>query len=167
MPRWKRTRRQNAGPSSRRSLLFADTSGIPCEEMPSQLDAIAESFVEQRVSGVMFHPVDFCTSAGKANALVVARFREAGIPVVLLDCDIAFDRMLQMIWFAAMHKVGVGGRSGAKGLSRGLSLKFPPILARTRNGPAQATCFAARRFRSGRAGLRACRRRLSTRLRAR
>lgn len=121
MSRWKRTRRQNAGPSSRRSLLFADTSGIPCEEMPSQLDAIAESFVEQRVSGVMFHPVDFCTSAGKANALVVARFREAGIPVVLLDCDLAFDRMLQMIWFAAMHKVGVGGRSGAKGLSRGPS----------------------------------------------
>ena len=87
--------------------------------MPSQLDAIAESFVEQRVSGVMFHPVDFCTSAGKANALVVARFREAGIPVVLLDCDIAASPEESGLDVVGIDNVAVGRRLGDHMLSQG------------------------------------------------
>lgn len=102
-----------------RPLLFADTSGIPCEEMPRQLDAIAESFVEQRVSGVLFHPVDFCTSAGKANALVVARFREAGIPVVLLDCDIAASPEESGLDVVGIDNVAAGRRLGDHMLSQG------------------------------------------------
>ena len=102
-----------------RPLLFADTSGIACDEMPKQLCAIAESFVEQRVSGVLFHPVDFCSSARKANAQVVAKLHEAGIPVVLLDCDIVNSPEESGLDVVGIDNVAAGRKLGDHVLSKG------------------------------------------------
>lgn len=70
-----------------RPLLFADTSSISDDDMSVRLSEVARSFMEQRVSGVIFHPIDFCDGAAALNKSVADVFRKAGIPLVLIDCD--------------------------------------------------------------------------------
>ena len=102
-----------------RLLLFADASRISSTEMPKRLKAIAESFVDQRVSGVMFHPVDFCAGAQKVNHEVVEVFRAAGVPVVLLDCDIVNPPGESGLDVVGIDNVSAGWRLGEHMLSRG------------------------------------------------
>lgn len=51
--------------------------------------ALAESFVRQRVVGAIFQPVSLTDDAAEINRGIVSGFDEAGIPLVLLDNDIA------------------------------------------------------------------------------
>lgn len=102
-----------------RPLLFADASRISNTEMAKRLKAIAESFIDQRVSGVMFHPVDFCERAQKANREVVEVFRAAGVPVVLLDCDIVSPPDESGLDVVGIDNVTAGWRLGEHMLSRG------------------------------------------------
>jgi len=101
------------------ALLFADTSKISCDEMPGRLSAIAKSFVEQGVAGVMFHPVDFCGCAREANEMVVDVFREAGVPIVLLDCDIVNPPEESGIDMVGIDNISAGWRLGKHVMSRG------------------------------------------------
>ena len=50
---------------------------------------IAESFVAQNVLGVIFHLTDGIPDAAAINAMALRVFDDAGIPVVLTDCDVA------------------------------------------------------------------------------
>ena len=102
-----------------RPLLFADTSKISSSETPKRLKGIAESFVEERVSGVMFHPVDFCEKAHEANRTVVEIFRRASIPVVLLDCDIVNPPHESEFDIIGIDNVSAGWRIGEHVLSAG------------------------------------------------
>ena len=102
-----------------RPLLFADTSKISSAGMAERLKTIAESFVEQRVSGVMFHPVDFCERAQKVNREVVEVFRDAGVPVVLLDCDIVNPPDESGLDVVGIDNISAGWRLGEHMLSRG------------------------------------------------
>ena len=102
-----------------RPLLFADTSRISSAGMAKRLETIAESFVEQRVSGVMFHPVDFCERAQKVNRAVVDVFRAAGVPVVLLDCDIVNPPDESGLDVVGIDNISAGWRLGEHMLSRG------------------------------------------------
>ncbi|MBR4260119.1 MAG: substrate-binding domain-containing protein [Kiritimatiellae bacterium] len=70
-----------------RPLLFADTSFISATDMATRLSGVARSFVEQRVSGVFYHPIDFRDAANSLNRRVTDVFQAADIPLVLIDCD--------------------------------------------------------------------------------
>jgi LacI family transcriptional regulator len=58
-----------------------DTSREHAEEL-------CEQFVERRVTGVFFAPFELSAESRSVNSLIAERFREAGIPVVLLDRDV-------------------------------------------------------------------------------
>ena len=102
-----------------RPLFFADTARLSPDGIADRLEDLARSFVEQRVSGVLFHPVDFCASARTANARVVAKFREAGIPVVLHDCDIVDPPEESGFDVVGIDNVAAGRKLGDHVLSQG------------------------------------------------
>ncbi len=52
-------------------------------------EELCQQFIEKRVDGVFFSPYEFVEGGYEANLRMVKRFREAGIPVVLVDHDIA------------------------------------------------------------------------------
>lgn len=49
---------------------------------------LAKRYVEQGVNGVFFTPFELIPDCGKINNRILAEFRQAGIPVILLDSDI-------------------------------------------------------------------------------
>ena len=53
-----------------------------------RVKAIVNEFVAQRVSGVIYQPMEFLGNSPKVNADLIALFDRANIPVVLLDYDI-------------------------------------------------------------------------------
>ncbi len=52
---------------------------------PRQAWNLCQQFIERKVSGVFFAPLEFEADAEKANRRILTAFREAEIPVVLLD----------------------------------------------------------------------------------
>ncbi|HXE65097.1 MAG TPA: GntR family transcriptional regulator [Bryobacteraceae bacterium] len=58
------------------------------EHKASQSAELCRQFVAQKVSGVFFAPLELTPGKDAANRRIVETFREAGIPVVLLDRDI-------------------------------------------------------------------------------
>ncbi|MCW1926503.1 GntR family transcriptional regulator [Luteolibacter arcticus] len=51
-------------------------------------EELCQQFIENRVDGVFFSPYEFVKGGYEANLRMVKRFRDAGIPVVLVDHDI-------------------------------------------------------------------------------
>ncbi len=51
-------------------------------------EALCQQFIEDRIDGVFFSPYEFVKGGYEANLRMVNRFRDAGIPVVLVDHDI-------------------------------------------------------------------------------
>jgi LacI family transcriptional regulator len=49
---------------------------------------LCEQFIERRVTGVFFAPFELTPGAEETNQHIAERFRECGIPVVLLDRDL-------------------------------------------------------------------------------
>ncbi len=70
------------------SLAFGDASALNAEGVAKRAFSFAVDFVRRRVSGVILQPVEFHQDAQRVNALIVEQFAAAGIPVVLIDCDI-------------------------------------------------------------------------------
>ena len=70
------------------SLLLGVVTEGGHEERAAQARELANHFVEQHVAGVFLQPIGYLPDADARNAEIVARFREAGIPILLLDGDI-------------------------------------------------------------------------------
>ena len=51
-------------------------------------DELCQQFIENRVDGVFFSPYEFVKGGYETNLRLMKRFRDAGIPVVLVDHDI-------------------------------------------------------------------------------
>jgi len=105
--------------SKGRPLLFADTSSISGDDMAARLSETARSFVQQRVSGVIFHPIDFRDGAAELNRSVAEVFRKAGIPLVLIDCDMAAPPSASGFDVIGIDNVAAGWQLGEHVLSRG------------------------------------------------
>ena len=58
------------------------------EERARQTMTLARDLAEQHVSGVILQPIESIPNAPSVNKQILAVFRAAGIPVVLLDSDI-------------------------------------------------------------------------------
>ena len=99
------------------SVLFTDISTWPAADVERRLRNQVESFVSEHVTGVIFHPIDFCESAERINISVLEMFRDAKIPVVLLDCGTEYESFdsvgidnVQVGWCLAEHVVSRGAR---------------------------------------------------------
>ena len=116
--------------SRSRPLLFADTSSDSNEGLGERLVSLANSLVSERVSGILCHPVDFCEGARAANEAVLGIFRKAGVPVVLLDCDIVPPPGESGYDVVGIDNVAAGWRLGEHVLSRGArKILFASIFA--------------------------------------
>jgi LacI family transcriptional regulator len=69
------------------TLLFAEVFSGDRYERISQVRALAAEFIKKRVSGVIYEPLAE-PGGNEANEYVLRAFKRAGIPVVLIDCDI-------------------------------------------------------------------------------
>ena len=54
-------------------------------DLDAQARHLCRQFLDQRVSGVFFAPVERSNARSRTNAAILAAFRQAAIPVVLLD----------------------------------------------------------------------------------
>ena len=102
-----------------RALLFADTSTEAREDPGERVVELARSFVSENVSGVLYHPMDFCGGADQANKAVLDVFHAAGVPVVLLDCDIVAPPAESGYDVVGIDNVAAGWRLGEHVLSHG------------------------------------------------
>ena len=69
-------------------LLFGDVYSKYHNVRAQQAKALAESFAQKHVAGVIFQPIEFVNDATRINKEIVAILSDAGIPVVLIDYDI-------------------------------------------------------------------------------
>ena len=66
------------------SLIWGYTSRDDSDRQDTAL-ALCRQFIEQKVSGVFFAPLEYVDNKDLVNHRVVAELRQAGIPIVLLD----------------------------------------------------------------------------------
>ena len=106
------------------SVDFADISSLRSEKVHSVVVATVRRMVSDKVSGVVFHPVDFGDDALQTNKEVLGIFKSADIPVVILDADVEaapcedrFDFVgvdnFEIGQFAGRHVIGRGARKVA------------------------------------------------------
>ena len=69
-------------------LLFDDIFGADKDERARRAVAAAEDYIRRGVSGVIFQPIEFMGDSPQTNREIVKTFKEAGVPIVLLDYDI-------------------------------------------------------------------------------
>ena len=70
------------------SIVLGDISSPHPDRRAHEACKIARAFVKQRVAGVLFQPLAFLKTPERVTCEILALFRDAGIPVVLLDSDI-------------------------------------------------------------------------------
>lgn len=70
------------------TFLFGEAAEGDADSVSGQTLRFAKEFVSRRVEGVIFRPIVY-EQCADVNEEVVRMFRDAGIPVVLIDSDIA------------------------------------------------------------------------------
>lgn len=69
--------------------LIRDASCEDLERTADRTRELARELVASRVSGVIYQPVQFATSAFRTNCAVLDLFASAHIPVTVIDCELA------------------------------------------------------------------------------
>lgn len=69
------------------SLLFAEITATDSHERAKMSERTAQDMIRQRVSGVIFEPLEHVADAQEINRRILDSFDRAKIPVVLCDCD--------------------------------------------------------------------------------
>ncbi len=59
------------------------------DSTPEHASEVCQQFIEQEVTGVFFAPLEYTAKKDEVNRDLLERMRQSGIPVVLLDRDIA------------------------------------------------------------------------------
>lgn len=70
-------------------LLWGQFSTENMEARCADAERLCQTYIEQKVDGVFFAPIELAASMREANARIANILERAGIPVVLLDCDVA------------------------------------------------------------------------------
>lgn len=70
------------------AFLFVNIDATEPKQLLHNVRELAADFIKRRVSGVIYHPVEFLSADDTRNADIVSVFRRAKIPVVLFDSDI-------------------------------------------------------------------------------
>ena len=69
-------------------LVFGEIFATDLATRLKEARALAQEFVEQRVSGVIYHPLEFSSDNGETNRQILAFFGRAKVPAVLIDSDV-------------------------------------------------------------------------------
>jgi len=70
--------------ATQHSLLWGNT--VPTENKKEEVaEQLCQQYIDRRVSGVFFAPLEFSSSCYQVNLRIAAAFRKAKIPLVLLD----------------------------------------------------------------------------------
>ena len=101
------------------SLVFGDVYSKSHEVRARQARKLAEDFVQKRVSGVIFQPIEFVSNATRINKEIVAMFAKAGIPVVLIDYDIVPSPERSPLDLVGINNFDAGRRLAAHLLAAG------------------------------------------------
>jgi DNA-binding LacI/PurR family transcriptional regulator len=72
--------------TSRHSLLWGTSIG-PDRPKEEAAEELCSQYIDQKVSGVFFAPLELVPDKDEVNQTIVAKLDQAGIPVVLLDRD--------------------------------------------------------------------------------
>ena len=123
------------------TLVFGDASALNPSDGARKAQAAAEDFVRRRVSGVIFQPVEFHRDAMRINAGILRRFASAGLPVVLIDCDVVFppDRsgfdVVGIDNFTAGRQIGLHLKScGVRTVAFLAQSEYPPTIRARMDG---------------------------------
>ena len=101
------------------SVDFADISSVRSDKVHSVVVATARRMVADKVSGVVFHPLDFCEDALRTNKEVLGIFKSADIPVVILDSDIEAAPCEDRFDFVGVDNFEIGQFAGLHVIERG------------------------------------------------
>ena len=98
------------------SFVLGDISSPQPDKRAHEACQVARFLVEQRVAGIVFQPLAFLKTPERISREILARFHEAGIPVVLLDRDIEQTDVPHD--FVGIDNLGAGRAIGAHLLER-------------------------------------------------
>ena len=98
------------------SIVLGDISSPHPDRRAHEACKIARAFVKQRVAGVLFQPLAFLKTPERVTCEILALFRDAGIPVVLLDRDV--EHSVVPHDFVGIDNLGAGRAIGAHLLAR-------------------------------------------------
>ena len=70
-------------------LILGDVQCADSEERAKKVREVVDDMIAAGVSGVIFHPVEFARDAESVNRMILEKFKEAGVQVVLLDRAVA------------------------------------------------------------------------------
>lgn len=70
-------------------LLWGQFPTLNMEERCAHAERLCQSYIEQKVDGVFFAPIELAGAMYEANARIAGMLEHAGIPVVVLDRDVA------------------------------------------------------------------------------
>ena len=101
------------------SVDFVDISDTGGDELQSVVVAMASRMASSGVSGVIYHPVDFGKSAAVTTMEVLHIFKKAGIPVVILDADVAITASDDRCDFVGVDNFEIGRFVGSHVIGRG------------------------------------------------
>lgn len=71
------------------SVLWGDCSALQSEGKASRAEQICKQYIASAVAGVFFEPIELAPGMHEANQLIVEALDRAGIPVILIDCDVS------------------------------------------------------------------------------
>ena len=94
------------------ALLFADVAHVENRRRVVQVIRQAREYVKEGVAGVIFQPVEMLSDAEAVNREILDLFDAAGIPVVLLDSDIAVSPKRSSYDLASVNHFDAGRRLG-------------------------------------------------------
>ena len=136
------------------TLLFAEVFSLDREERIHQVRELAAEFIKKRVAGVIYEPL-----AGpdgiEPNEHILRVFRRAGIPVVLIDCDIVPFPQRSDYDVVGVNDVEAGAKIAAHLMEAGakrvhfLICKLCPTTFENRLYGAEVELIKAGRFKKG------------------
>ncbi len=69
-------------------LIWSGSMSESVEDRQRHIECLAQRYVQEKVDGVFFSPLELTTEKDTINTRIVQFFDEAGIPVVLMDRDV-------------------------------------------------------------------------------
>jgi len=92
------------------TLLFGDVTSSDPKVRARRAIELANKFADEKVSGVIFQPIEMVEDAGRANRQFLSVFDKAGVPVVLIDNDIVPSPMRSTYDVVSLNSFDAGRR---------------------------------------------------------
>lgn len=101
-------------------LLFGDVANPDPVQRARQAVAFAHDLVSKRPAGVFFQPLTFLDDSERTNRAISDVFARAGVPLILLDCDIVPAPQRSSFDLVGINNYDAGRRLGAHLLDVGV-----------------------------------------------